>query len=328
MIIFFHGNDNFRLSRAINEIKNKFIKDIDPQINSLILIDGQNTDLKELSNKISSGSLFVKKRLIIINNLFKNKKETLFKELLPWLEKIINDEYLILVFKEELNENIKSKKTVENNLKGQKKKIFDFLKNQKYSQELNNLSGNSLKLFIQNELKKYDKKISLNAAEMLISSFGNDLWILSNELKKLSFLNNNRVVSLENIKEIVKEKFNENIFSLTDALGTRNKNLIFSLLEKQKKAGLSDDYILTALRNHIKNLLLVMIENEKTSDSLKIASKLKIHPFVVKKLLIQIKNFNKITLKNYFNYLINIDFNSKKGVSSIENELFLLIAQI
>ena len=328
MIIFFHGTDGFRLTRAISEIKNKFIKDIDPQANSLILVDGQTTDLKDLSSKANSGSLFVKKRLIIVSNLFKNKKETLFKEILPWLENLLKDENLIIVFKEDLSEKTIGKKSVDSALKGQKKKVFDFLKSQKYSQELNSLKGDSLKLFIQNELKKYDKKINLSAAEVLISSFGNDLWTLSNELKKLSFLNDNKIIDLDNIKDIVKEKFNENIFALTDALGSKNKKLIFSLLEKQKQAGLSDDYLLTSLRNHIKNLLLIKIESEKISDSLKIATKLKIHPFVAKKALMQSKNFEKITLKNYFNHLISIDFNSKKGTSSIENELFLLIAQI
>ena len=69
------------------------------------------------------------------------------------------------------------------------------------------------------------------------------------------------------------------------------------------------------------------MELEKNNDSLKIANKLKIHPFVVKKSLNQARSFNKDLLKKYFNHLVEIDYLNKKGFSSLENELFLLISE-
>ena len=75
MIIFFHGPDNFRLSRAVKEIKNKFIREIDPGENAITVIDGENMSLKEFIDKTSSNSLFTEKRLIIINNILKTKKK-------------------------------------------------------------------------------------------------------------------------------------------------------------------------------------------------------------------------------------------------------------
>lgn len=328
MIIFFYGADGFRISRATTEIKNKFSRDLDPNGDSLVLIDGGTTDLKNLNSKINSGSLFTEKRLIIVNDLFKNKKESLFKELLPWLKNIAEAENIITVFKEEKAQAKKGAKSESGALKGDKKKVYEFLKSQKYSQEFKQLEGQALKLFVKNELKQYNKEISLGAAETLIAYFSNDLWTLSRELKKLAFLNNKKIISEADVKETVQEIFNENIFALSDAIGSRNKKLIFSILEEQRQAGLSDEHILASLRNHLRNLLLIKIASESLNDSTKIASNLKLHPFVIKKGLAQARNFEKEQLKNYFNQLIRIDFLNKKGLSSLENELFLLLTSI
>ncbi len=73
MIIFLYGADTFRSHRLLQEMKNKFVKDTDHDANSLNVLDGQTTTLKEIGEKINTGSLFVKKRMIIITNVFKNK---------------------------------------------------------------------------------------------------------------------------------------------------------------------------------------------------------------------------------------------------------------
>lgn len=332
MIIFFYGPDGFRLQRAIKEIKNKFIREKDPQENSITTIEADTIDLKTFNEKTSTISLFNEKRLIIINDLFKNKKETIFNDILPIMKALEKDEGAIAVFKEietETKTEIKNKnKTVKVGFKGNKKKIFEFLKSQKYSQEFKKIEGPSLKVFIKNELEKYNKKISAEAADLLISYFFNDLWTLSSELKKLALSVNNDVISTKDIKDGIQEVFSENIFALSDAIGTKNKNLIFSILEKQKKAGLENEQIFSLLRGHFKNLLLIKIESEKVNDSLKIANSLKLHPFVVKKGLSQVRNFKKEDLKNIFNRLMAADYNNKKGLSSLENELFLVISEL
>ena len=183
-------------------------------------------------------------------------------------------------------------------------------------------------MFIKKELESYGKEINVGAAQTLISYFGDDLWLLSTELKKLAFLNDKQIIGKEEVENTISEIFNENFFALTDAISSKNKQVLINTLEKQKKAGLSNEQILASLRNYFKNLLLIKLEAEKTSDSLKIANQLKLHPFVVKKGLLQSKNFTTISLKNYFNRLVEMDYLNKRGLSSLENQLFLLILEI
>ncbi len=325
MVIFFHAQDGFRLSRAVKELKDKFVKEIDPEENAITFIDGEVMDLKTFMEQSSLNSLFVQKKLIIVNNLFRNKKDNIFSDLFIKIKSLTEEKDIIVVFKEEENYK-KDKKPLNNILKGARKKLYDLLLEQPYSQEFKKLTNTGLKLFIKKELEIYKKEISLEAAEILISYFSSDLWLLSNELKKLAFLNDKKIISKKEIKESVSEIFNENFFALTDAISSKNKNLLLTTLETQKKAGLSNEQILASLRNYFKNLLLIKIESEKNNDSLKIANELKIHPFVVKKGLIQSKSFDKALLKKYFDHLIRIDYLNKKGFSSLENELFLLIS--
>lgn len=328
MIIFFHGPDNFRLSRAVKEIKNKFIREIDPGENAITVIDGENMSLKEFIDKTSSNSLFTEKRLIIINNILKNKKESLFADILSKIEGLAEDKSVIAVFKEEKRNAKKWGQGASTTLKGAKKKVQDILLRQVYSQEFKKLTDSGLKMFIKKELESYGKEINVGAAQTLISYFGDDLWLLSTELKKLAFLNDKQIIGKEEVENTISEIFNENFFALTDAISSKNKQVLINTLEKQKKAGLSNEQILASLRNYFKNLLLIKLEAEKTSDSLKIANQLKLHPFVVKKGLLQSKNFTTISLKNYFNRLVEMDYLNKRGLSSLENQLFLLILEI
>ena len=74
MIIFLFGADSFRSKRLLQDMKTKFIREVDAESNSLDMIDGQVVEFKTIEEKINTGSLFARKRMIIIENIFKNKK--------------------------------------------------------------------------------------------------------------------------------------------------------------------------------------------------------------------------------------------------------------
>jgi DNA polymerase-3 subunit delta len=322
MIIFFYGADTYRSRQALSEIKNKFIRELDPEESSLNVLDGASANLKEISAKINTGSLFTKKRLTVIENIFKNKSEKIYSELEGYLKNLKNDELNIIVFRdEELNSREKP-------LKKEAKKLFTFLTSQKYSQEFKPLSGNALLLFIQKELKNYQKEISLSAANLLIDYFSGDLWTISGELKKLAFGTDEKIISREMVKNAAQETFNEDIFALTDALSSKDKRALSSLFEKQRAAGLSDEYLLAMLIRQFKILLQIKNASLKTNDSTLIAAKLKLHPYVVKKGLAQSRGLKEEQLKTYLNRLVQLDFSNKSGQGDLKKELFLFIMEL
>ena len=60
----------------------------------------------------------------------------------------------------------------------------------------------------------------------------------------------------------------------------------------------------------------------------KLASELKLHPFVAKKGLIQARHFTLEQLKQYLNRLVSLDFFNKTGQSQSKAELTLLLLNL
>ena len=320
MIISLHGADTFRSRRFLQELKNKFIKDVDPNSHSFSVIDGSSATLGAISEQINTGSLFVKKRFVIIENLFKNKSEKIFTELAAYLEKLVTGDENILIFRDE---DIAGKV-----MKAPAKKLLAFFKLQPYTQEFKTLTPAQLASFIKKEANSYEKDINAPAASLLIELTGGDLWQISAEIKKLAFRNDAKMISQEMIREMVPGSYDDNIFGLTDAISAKNKKVAIGLLEEQYAAGLSDEYLLTMLIRQFKILLQIRDALDANMNPNDMAARLKIHPYVAKKGAMQARNFSSVTLKDYLNRLINLDFSNKTGRGDIKTELSLLISTL
>lgn len=304
----------------LQELKNKFIKDIDKESNSLSVLDGIATSLKEIGEKINTGSLFVKKRLVVIENIFKNKKTKIFTELADYLKKFsVSDDNIIIFIDEELN-------TKDKPLKADAKKLFAFFSKQKFVQEFKTLSNLQLLSFIKKETASYGKEMSTAAATLLINLSGAELWTMASEIKKLSFYSANKIISENDVKELCSGAISEDIFALTDALSAKNKALALKLLEEQYAAGLSEEYLIAMLIRQFKILLQIRSALDNNLGQTEMASRLKLHPFVLKKGMAQVKNFSAPSLKNCLNELVRLDFSNKTGRGQIKTELMLLIS--
>jgi DNA polymerase-3 subunit delta len=320
MIIFLYGADTFRAQRMLQEMKKKFISDVDPDANSLNILDGSGATLKEVAEKINTGSLFVKKRLVVIENIFKNKKTEIFSQLTEYLKKFPAGENDIIIF---LDEELGAK---ENSLKTEAKKLFTFLNKQKYAQEFKTLSNTQLLAWLKKEAAQYNKGVNSPAASLLINLTGGDLWLMAQEIKKLSFYTSEKIIIDTDVKTLTAGTFNEDIFALTDALSAKNKPQAIRLLEEQYAAGLSDEYLIAMLIRQFKILLRIREALDTKMNPLEMAGKLKLHPYVAKKGALQARNFSSQTLKNYLNSLIQLDFSNKNGLTDIKTELILLIS--
>lgn len=322
MIIFLHGADAFRSRRLLQEMKNKFIADTDKDAGSLILVDGRETSLKDLTEKINTGSLFVKKRLVIINDIFKNKKSGLFAELTDYLKKFTQTEEIIIIF---IDEEVGGK---ESSLKVDAKKLFAFLGKQKFVQEFKLLNNLQLLTFIKKEAAKYNKEFLAKAAARLLVTSGGDTWTIANDIKKLAFYSQTNIITEQDVNDLCVGAVSEDIFALTDALSAKNKAVALRLLEEQYAAGLSDEYLISMLIRQIKILLQIRDLLDSGADQNIISNKLKLHPYVIKKGLAQVRNFSSATLKNILDRLIHLDFANKTGRSQIKTELMLLISSL
>ncbi len=132
MIIFLYGEDTFRSRQKLKELNNKFLKEVDPNRTSWHMIDGETARIEKISELVGPASLFSRKQMIIIEDIFSNKDHAIFNKIYDYL-KVRGTGDNIVVFWDRVIETDKLTKT--------KKELFNFLKKQKYTQNFNQLSN-------------------------------------------------------------------------------------------------------------------------------------------------------------------------------------------
>jgi DNA polymerase-3 subunit delta len=290
MITLLCGDDAYRISSRELALKQGFPSN-DLNVNTfendlnLALIKSATNTIPFLSDS----------KLVIINGLsqFKDKaSQTAAKD---WLKELPNFTELILVEgeltpKNWLMETIRSLGKVE---------IF------------NTLRPYEVIDYIKNKVQEGGGYINQQAAEKLSFLIGNDLNRIDNEINKL--LTFNPSIDIAEVNEMVRGEFNDSIFTLLDAISEKKTN---KALESLNGFLESDDlgiYLITMLSRQVRNLLSIkdlLSQGKKDTD---IVSKLKLHPYVVKKSISQGKNFSIDQLLAFHQELVDTDASFKSS---------------
>lgn len=339
MIIFLYGDNDFKIHQKVKELQKKFIKEIDQGGQNIWKLEGEKIKAEDLSSKLGSSSLFVNKKMLIISDLIKNKQKDFLKTILEYIKKNkISESPDILIFTEQYlrNKNNKGlvKKTSEKEspLNASEKSFFEFLLQEKYAQEIKNFNNQELIDFIKKEFGSYSLQIETREAQEIINLTTANPWMIKNEIKKISHLKlsdlNNKKIEKKDIEENIFEKHQENIFAFTDSISSRNIKQSLDILEKQYLADLEPDLILNMLIRQFKILLQIKEALELNFNTNKIISKLKLHPFIINKGINQARNFDKKTLKNMINQLIDLDKKNRSEFCDLKSEINLIINKL
>ncbi len=348
MIIFLYGEDTYQSRQKLNSLKDKFTREVDPSRGSLTELLGESIDIGKIGEAVGPGTLLAKKRMIIIEDFFKNKSKTIFNEIIEYL-KTKSAEDNIIIFRDSI---VKTKKTRvsespvkidsagrEKALTGDQLKLFKFLVKQKYTQQFKALSNTEAAAWVKKEVETRGGKINYQAAQMLISLVGNDLWQVTSEIKKLINYKlglepklteggKEAEIEVKDVEELVRGSFDENIFALTDAISNKNKALSAKLLEEQIEAGLTDSYLMSMIIRQFRIMLQIRQALDSGLSSRKMITLLKLHPFIIQKGMSQVRQFNLESLKKIFSQLVKIEYGMKTGKADVKTMLDLLIVKI
>ncbi len=299
MILFLYGPDVYRMRQKIKEIVKRYQQIRKSGLN-LKFFEGEELNFQTFKNEFQTVPMFKEKKLFVIKEISKN--ENFKKRFLKEIKKFALSKDLILFWEKEIKKEDEFLKKLKENSKWQK---FELLPNLK------------LALWIKKEIKKYQGRIEDSALKKLIEFVGNDLWQLSQEIKKLISYTDGRKIKKEDVELLVKPKIEANIFKALDALSQRNKEKAFNLFHQYLEKGESPLYLLAMINLQIRNLLIF-----------KSTGKLNSHPYIVKKTIQQSKNFSLEELKKLYQRMLQLDFEIKRGRISPEIALDLLIAEI
>jgi len=315
MIIFLYGPDTYRSQQKLNEIIEHYKKTSKKGLN-FKYFDFKKDSYQEFKNECQTISMFEGKKLLVLKNTFSNKE---FKRKFLENSKKFRDSKDIILFYEE-GEFSKNDA------------LFNFLKGQAKFQEFKLLGSQRLKNWVKKEFEKYQCQASDRALGKLVEFIGNDLWQISNEIKKLVSYKKKQEIGEEDVELLVKPKIETDIFKTIDAISSGNKKQALLLIHKHLEKGDSPLYLLSMINFQFRNLLLVKSSESKAelyvNDIGMLSRKLKLHPYVIRKSIQQAKRFTIDELKKIYQKIFQADLNIKTGKIDPQTALDLLIAEI
>lgn len=311
MILFLYGEDSYRSKDKLNEIVS-YYKETKKSGLNLIYFNANQKDFSDFYDNFKISSMFAERKLVILRNVFSNKK---FQEdLLEQIKHLESFGDVVVIYEDVAVD--------------ERTKIFKILKKECKSQEFNLLEGNKLKLWTQEEFAKQNQKINGDALVLLLTYTRNDLWRLSQEVKKLANFRNSLVIRKEDVELIVRPKIEVDIFKTIDALALKNRKQALELLRNHLDQGDNPLYLFSMIVYQFRNLLLVKELADKGLMYTSIVKKSGLHPYVVKKNYFACNQFSLEELKEIYHKIFKIDLDIKTGKIEPETALDFFIAQV
>ncbi|MCX6764598.1 MAG: DNA polymerase III subunit delta [Candidatus Nealsonbacteria bacterium] len=312
MIKFLYGKDTYRSGQKLKDIIEEYKK---LHKNRVILnYFDCCSDFEKFKDEFNMVSMFRDKKIAVLTNFFSDSG--IEEEILSFLKNkkdLQQKEDLILFCEEEKNKT--------------KKSLFNFLKKYGDFQEFNLLVGQELRGWIKEEFKKYKTEVDSDVLESLVVFIGNNLWQLSNEIKKLALFEikkSEKRVTKKDFDLLVTSKIEPVIFETIDAISYKNKKRALALLHYHLEKGDSPFYIFSMIKFQFSNLLMVKDLVERRMGF----SRLKMHPFVLKKSCQLSERFNLEQLKKIYRKIFQLDLKIKTGKIGPVLAIDILIGEI
>ncbi len=309
VVYIFHGDDEFATGQALAGIVSQMGDPSSAEMNTTYL-EGRSFNLDELVQVTRAMPFLAERRLVILTeplgSLKSSKDRDKFKII---LEGVPPTTALVIQISKPLVEarDRRSGKTHWLEKWGQKQAGKVFLR------EFSLPKGPQMANWIRSQAKEKGGDISPSAAALLGTYVGDDPRLAAQEIEKLlAYVNYQRAVEPDDIDTLVAYAGETSVFDMVDALGARNGQEAQRLLHRL----LEQDDPLRLFGMIVRQFRLLLITRELLdagNRESEIASAIKSPPFVVRKLMGQVRNFSLPQLETIYHKLLDIDEGIKTG---------------
>lgn len=317
MILFFYGADSYRISQAINQVKDKFLQ-ANPDGADLVELSGREVNPSQIKAQILAMPLFSKSRLIILKNFLSEAKVPSHEAFLDIISKIPTTTNVV----------------ISDALPDKRLKLYKKLSKEAKCQEFKSLDRSKLIEWLKGFVK--DSSLDNRAAIFLADNLSGNLWLASNILAKLetSLLDRKkeeRLITLEMAQEQLAKLEQGNVFNLVDAFALSSdlgKKQALVTLKKLLNDGENPFYLMSMLANGVKNLILINDAKENGCQAApQIASYTKLNPFVISKNLNSASKHSLESLVNLYGKIVEADALTKYGIIKPELAIELIASE-
>lgn len=191
------------------------------------------------------------------------------------------------------------------------------------------LRGTNLEEWVRQRAASQGTEIASAAVRLLVQIAGDDLWVLSTELEKLSIYAGERTIEAKDVHELVAQARESNIFALIDAVAARQlggaQRSLLSLLD----AGAGPGYILTMLGREFRVLIMAVALTARGNKGDELMTRLGVpSPWALQRTMERARDYDLGSLKAALARVLETDVAIKTGRQDPEVALDLLVADL
>jgi DNA polymerase-3 subunit delta len=317
MVILLTGPDTYRSQRRFEQLRDAFRAKHDESGINTVLLDGQTATAEELRAAVQTQGFFSTKRFVGINR-WAPTGPLAAADVQEITDPFADSREVIVTVRSEgdvkRKTRTKSRVTSGASTRLARATVETF--------EL--LTDGQRRKWISDEVKRRSGRIEPAAIEALARRSSSDLWRVHHSLDQLLAYAGNRAVTELDVATLVSAPEVTDMFALTDAVGHQQPGVALRLLEREIGAGTHPLAIVSLLANHVATLRSVQRVSGQVAPA-GIASRLGIHPYVVKKALEQSRRFSPERLSAWHHRLVQIDMTLKQSPLDAATLLDLLI---
>lgn len=288
------GNETYlSLKRAQEDIR-ELLKNGNLEYISL---DAEETESSKIIELLSSQSLFNLPRLIFLKRLYKNKdRENLIPYILEFLKNNTADN--IIIWEDQKISSVT--------------KYVKFFKTTNSFVEVNKMYKPAFIKFANELSKEYGLDMSREVLTLLCTYSNYDTQRLENNIKKLYLLELNKKIEEEDVKNIIVDTLEDDIWKLLDEMN-KTEGQPLKILERIFNQKIDSKYIFPMIARNMRLITMtkyLLDHNYKYSE---IASIVGVPPFTVKTLVEASNKYDWDKIMNKYEKLCNLDYEIKIG---------------
>ncbi len=206
--------------------------------------------------------------------------------------------------------------------------VFTYLKKSAEVREFQPRQGADLQRWLHQRVRALGVNISPDASAMLVEYVGSDSRGLVNELNKLAaYVGEAGTIGVQDIQLLVPDDGETSVFEFVDVLASRQAGPALKLLHSLLDDGQAALYLLFMIGRQVRILIAIAEYQGQRMSPDQIASTIGQKPFVVRKAIGQAARFDRATLLELHDRMVQLDHWSKTGRIEPEAALDVLVME-
>ena len=295
----FFGKEKYLMENAVGYLLNKYVKG--SEAFNYTKFKGSDVKPEDIISACETYPVMNDKKVVLVRDVCDFLANYELKDsFYEFLDKL--SDFVILIFWDTGD----LKKTT---------KFYKYFKNNKRDIEFAKLGPVDANRFVKSYFLRKGKKINDREAALFIKESGytsknEDLVLLDliSEMDKIAAAAKDKVITESDIRSLITENIDTNIFAFLDAMMQRNSEI--ALVEFHNLVKLGEEYpiIFYMIIRQVKNLLSYKILSEKNISQAEMMNKMGLSKFEFeRKIRVYERNFSKKFLTEFYDELIKAD---------------------